>query len=316
MVNTQLLLKEKGVSPNHTILVSDSHPLCFRIGLDIEAKPFLEFRGQFLKEEIKSTDKIKVLQGELNSGISFIRFGLLDSCFEPTFYRFSDDMVNSSWDATSDSDAYAYLKNRYFLWTRMFESFHNLTIPEVQGLIGELMFLKEFSIPKYGIEKAIMGWSGSEGDSKDYSYDDVWYEIKAVSSHKRAISISSCEQLDSDVKGYLIVYILDKRSQCYNGISLNKLVTETSKQINSSHILEEFKNKLLLRGLSFSQPSDISSEEPDAAKTEFEIIDQKCFLIDEKFPKIKRSDVDSRISKVSYQINLDAIQDLNLKGCL
>lgn len=81
---------------------------------------------------------------------------------------------------------------------------------EVIGLIGELLFLKDYCFPIYGISIGLNGWSGPEPTHKDFSYKNEWYEIKSINSFKNTVSISSIEQLDSLVEGKLVVYSFEK----------------------------------------------------------------------------------------------------------
>ena len=107
-----------------------------------------------------------------------------------------------------------------------------LSVIEIMGLIGELLFLKDYSFGKYGMRSAILGWSGTEPTHKDFSYDDEWYEIKCIDTHKTAVNISSLEQLDSVVDGKLVIIKLEKMSASFDGLSLNKLIKEVKAQIN------------------------------------------------------------------------------------
>ena len=91
------------------------------------------------------------------------------------------------------------------------------------GLIGELLFLKNILFEKYGIEKSIEGWSGQDRTRKDFSYEDKWYEAKAISFNKDTVAISSLEQLDSEISGELAIILLEKMSPSYLGVTLNQL---------------------------------------------------------------------------------------------
>ena len=51
---------------------------------------------------------------------------------------------------------------------------------QILGLMGEILFLREFLIPKYGEKMALLGWSGQELTHKDFSYANEWYEIKTI----------------------------------------------------------------------------------------------------------------------------------------
>ena len=91
------------------------------------------------------------------------------------------------------------------------------------GLIGELLFLRDYMIPTYGEDNALLSWSGSELTHKDFSLKDCWYEVKAISTGKGSVRISSLEQLQSSIEGELAVFQLEKMSPVYDGVTINKL---------------------------------------------------------------------------------------------
>lgn len=102
---------------------------------------------------------------------------------------------------------------------------------EVLGLIGELLFLKDFAFKVYGVSTGLNGWSGPEPTHKDFSFENNWYEIKTINSYKNSVSISSLEQLDSEFDGHLIVYTMEKMSPSFNGVKLNSLVANINELI-------------------------------------------------------------------------------------
>ncbi len=59
-----------------------------------------------------------------------------------------------------------------------------LSESEIMGLMGELLFLRDFLFEKYGKGEALKSWSGQELTHKDFSYNNKWYEVKAIHSGK------------------------------------------------------------------------------------------------------------------------------------
>ena len=59
----------------------------------------------------------------------------------------------------------------------------------IQGLFGEMYFLKNYMIPKFGINSAIFSWSGPEQTSKDFSLENNWFEIKTISAKSSLVKI-------------------------------------------------------------------------------------------------------------------------------
>ena len=87
---------------------------------------------------------------------------------------------------------------------------------EIVGLLGELLFMDDHMIPQYGVATALASWMGPEKTHKDFSTENMWYEIKTINSGKTTVRISSLEQLDGDIEGQLVVYDLEKMSPSFN----------------------------------------------------------------------------------------------------
>lgn len=205
---------------------------------------------------------------------------------------------------------YRLLRDRYLQWKKLFINAKKDLLSEFQilGLIGEILFLKEFLIPKYGEKVALQGWSGQELTHKDFSYDKEWYEIKTILDASVSIKISSLEQLDSDLPGKLSVYKLEKMSPEFTGISLNSLVHETAESFSGTELRDTFLDKVSSQGFSFREEYD------DFVYRQKEIMH---FCVDGDFPRLCRKDVPKAILKATYEIALtemapfkcDTIQD-------
>lgn len=65
-----------------------------------------------------------------------------------------------------------------------------LSASEIKGLLGELFFLQTYLAPMYGIEKAAISWTGPRLLPQDFIIDDIWYEVKTISSSRDSVKIS------------------------------------------------------------------------------------------------------------------------------
>jgi hypothetical protein len=175
---------------------------------------------------------------------------------------------------------------------------------QIKGLLGELMFLKEFAFEKYGIRDAIIGWSGTEPTHKDFSYGDEWFEIKTINDGKSTISISSIEQLDSISNGKLVIYELQKMSPTFNGLSLNNFVAQIKEQIIDEDTLDILENKLLQAGYIYS---------PNYDDFVFCLMGNNAYDVNENFPRIKRENIPSEIVSVKYEIFISSIEKFIIK---
>ena len=293
------------VKENLKIRVNETHPLDLFLGKSEDGYPYLEFEGYFKNKKVLGTSTIAVRQYASDNGKKSIFFLLTDLQLINNFCAFVDDMVISSDEIDNPDTGYTFLTDRFQTWKRTFGSHPKLSTSEVQGLIGELLFLKDTCIPKYGESTAVAGWSGSEKTSKDFSFEDFWYEIKTTSNSKRSITITSLGQLESTQPGYLVTYILDKRSEIGSGIELNSLVHEIDNSFKNVESKIIFRQKLFDAGYILGQP-----DTDNYSSQIYELIACKMFKVDDKFPIIRRKDIDQRISSVSYGISLNDIEEL------
>lgn len=149
------------------------------------------------------------------------------------------------------------------------------------------------------MEKGLNGWSGPEPTHKDFSYKEVWFEIKSINSFKNSVSISSLEQLDSELPGHLVVYNFEKMSSSFAGITLNKLVALISKTLQYETDRDIFFAKLKQVGYSYNEVYD---------NYVYNLIKVDSYLVDDRFPRIKADTLPSGITKVQYDVLLSMIE--------
>ncbi len=275
---------------SHYLRVDEKHPLELLIGLNDKGQKTLRFLGEFKRTQVKSTKSIEVNHYKINDKYA-INFSLEDNQYEDLFYIFCNDMIDSSRYTTIDK-GYSFLVNRYEKW----KGFSNTTRKflsefEIKGLLGELFFMKNHLFKLYGVSKTISGWTGTEPTKKDFSYDDVWFEIKTVS--KDTIYISSLEQLESNNIGYLVVYSIEKLSPEANEVSLNKLANEILSIVENANDLSQ----LMLK---FAEIGYYMEDYYDSYVYRF--ASTNYYEVNQNFPKIDKQSLPSAISNVKYEI--------------
>ena len=256
------------------------------IGKDDKGRYAFKFRGQYVPTRIFGSEVISVEQYEDDNSYSLI------------FLLEKEDLLDG---ITDQVEGYRAVCNRYTSWKRLFKPNHgDMTEPEIMGLIGEMLFLKDEMIPMYGTDKAIDSWTGPEKTSKDFSIDSIWYEVKAVSAGKDAVCISSIEQLDSNVDGCLAVYKLEKMSPGYDGVKLSSLANEIMTLISNDFYKEMFARKLMSYGFDWSSDYDnFVYSQSSFAK----------YIVSEGFPRIMRNSIALPIVKVQYELMLSNIEE-------
>ena len=257
-----------------------------------------EYRGAFTPIKVKCSELILVEQFKHDSFNSICFLLEKDELLE-RFSIFCQDLADAVDGITDVNQGYKEICNRFFSWKKLFKpSTGNLTEPEIMGIIGELLFLKDTMIPTFGVEKAIESWMGPEKTHKDFSFDDKWIEIKTVSSGKELVKISSIEQLDGNENGSLVVFALEKMSTNYKGLKLNNIVNELLINIHNQFVRDVFMSKLSTYGYEGS---------PEYDNYVYEKTDYLTFAVTEDFPRLRRDLLPRAIAKSQYEIILSEL---------
>ncbi len=291
-------------SPGYYSLIDIEHPLSIYIGLDEQSHYALEFRGEFTPTRIKSSHSIGVKQ-QKREDFSTIIFYLADPEMLDNFCVFCEDIINSTKSVSDCKSGYNVLINRFYSWKKMFQTQRSILTPyEIMGLIGELLFLKNFMFTTHSIDLSLQAWSGRDLTHKDFSLDNYWYEVKAMSVGKPSVKISSLEQLNSCNDGELAVYSMEQMSPAYDGVSLNKLATSIINTLKSDENKDSFIRTLIESGFSFDSVYD---------EFVYEVISLDRYIVDSTFPKLTKEDVSDAISKVQYEILISEIQTYKIE---
>lgn len=219
-------------------------------------------------------------------------------------YIFKDIFNTIDFNGT-EQNAFKALCHRYEHWqqllSRLPDSFGRL---KQQGLLAELLVLRDNLIPNYGVDKALEMWQGPKGAKQDFILPESWIEVKSTNLGKREIHISSLEQLDSPISDGELSVVTLQESNAYdaNAICLSTVIDEIESEINDDLIAIDFKEKLLLVGYGQNKENELY----------FRVCDIENYKVNEEFPKIKRNTISTAITKVSYTLNLEAISNFKI----
>lgn len=254
--------------------------------------------------KMESTKQLRVTQGEESKGVYWTCFDLLNKEAEPVFYSFCSNLLEAIEGTANESEALNKLKLRYVIWKSFFKKELTGNVPWeiIQGLFGELYFMKNFMFVKYGIPASVRAWSGSEALSKDYAIGTDWYEIKTVGVNSSCVHINSVAQLSSDTAGHLAIVRTEKMaSEFSNGeSSILELLEGILQTISDETVENIFSSKVASYGISISDP---------AFSVKFDVKDVKRYSITEDFPRVTLKEVPyPEIINVSYDISIAAIQ--------
>ena len=275
--------------------VSENHRVELYIGHDEQNRPALKFRGHFTPDRMPGTAIIAVQQFR-GQDFNTLIFSLLDSAAETVFLRFCEDIVDLTATIVDASTCYRLIRDRYLLWKRLFVNARRELLSESQilGLIGELLFLKDYVVQHYGLRDGLYSWSGPESTHKDFSCGNDWYEVKTTTNN--TVKISSLEQLDSESAGTLVIYSMEKMSPQYNGIKLNELVAKVKGLLQQeAELYDAFVD--LLANLGYSIRDEYDNYVYQKRELSF-------YTVDGDFPRIARSDVSPAIVKGTYDLDI------------
>ncbi len=253
--------------------------------------------------DLSSTLVIDVFVGIRKDGRYGITYSLMDDSLLDLFIHFVEDMIAGAESIVDDSKAAQYVVKRFMLWQKVFSKNNggHLSFEDIKGLIGELIFLKEYMFSKYDETSALGAWSGTEMTDQDFAIGDVWYEVKTTVSGSPTVKISSVEQLDCLNDGYLIVVTLDKTSESDSSrITINSLYKILCDSFRIKDNTEKFKNRMLAYGYVFEKYYD---------KIGFKYKGYDMYRVGTTFPCIRSSHIPAAASKVKYELSLSSIQE-------
>ncbi|TGY41128.1 PD-(D/E)XK motif protein [Clostridium sartagoforme] len=280
--------------------VDEDHPVDIYLGYSEDNFPSMSIYLEGRPVKVNSSSAIEVELRKKNETSVNLTFKLLDKDKLTIFYKFCEDIIESTRNAKCSSYL-AYIIARWNKWRSMFKRQNTelLTENQVVGLIGELLFLRDYMIITYGKKDALISWGGPSKSHKDYEIKDTWYEIKTVRQGASKVKISSIEQLDSNLEGNLVVYTLEATNENVEGcIRLNSLVNELLIIFEEFEMMSLFQSKLIEVGYSCEEEYD---------NYNYRFINRTIYTVKEGFPRISLSDLIEGVVGVSYDISLENI---------
>ena len=305
---------EKPPADVNTLLAHKNHPLHLYWGVDS--------KGQYLfvidvaessqpdKKELPDLEGIKTWKTVYNKRCRLVL--LLNEVKNwELFCALCEDLMRASQTFEEERAAIAVVVRRLRRWQEFLKNHHDriLTLEEIKGLLGELIFLEGSVASKFGWDDAISFWKGPEGAPQDFAIHTTAVEVKCQSgSSKAVVKISSVDQLDPQLPvGYLVVHTLataDERSDEF--FTLNSKVAEIRRMLDSSSdaTRERFENLLFLAKYYVHERYD---------DYVFQRVSTRSFLLADGFPRLVHDNVAVGIQNVRYDLELDACAPFEAK---
>lgn len=263
----------------------------------------LSFMSKMAPPTIESTSILRVVQGCEDKGTYWTSFDLHNNNLKEAYFSFCENMIESIIGVRNESEGLNLLKRRFITWKKLFQktSAKDISKETLMGAFGELMVLKEIIAPKYGVESAIQAWGGSDMQSKDFTLNDTWYEVKSIGANADSIHISSLAQLSSDRVGHLVVIRTESVSSEFNGkcSAVIDIIKEILLAVSNENIENLFIRKIQGLGIDVLG-KDITDK--------FVVKSVKSYRVEEGFPRITEKNVPHfEIIDVNYIISAAAI---------
>lgn len=288
------------------VRVDSNHKHNIYVGKNIKMQKTIVVIGEAESFLVKSTNSIDVNLNQRSDGNYALSFTLLDSYYESIFLKFCEDIISST-ASVPPINVIGYTAKRWLVWLQLFKKASGSILSEekIRGLVGELLFIKKYLVPKHGIEEALKFWVGPEGNPKDFITEDSWFEIKTTTPSKKTVMISSLEQLTSDNDGNLVVIrIQSTSSKDIRGFNLNDLVTEIIAIAEHDLVFEDLYRKLQDVGYSYSE---------EYLNYCFKYESTSMYIVNDQFPRIDRNLVDESIVNASYELLLSGLEKVKVE---
>ena len=305
MINIQKLFKEMpSTIYNNQRKINIDTKIKVYYGLSNEGLLRISFLSSCRPHQLESTKLIRVLQLNESENVYWTCFDLLDNNAESAYYLLIEDLIQSIMDCSTENSCLLAIKNRFLIWKKMLGRANSGEMSEekVKGLFGELFFLYNYMVQNYGINDAISSWGGPNDNSKDFTLNNNWFEIKTVGTGVNEVKISSLTQLDSNIPGKLSIIRVESMSEAYSDgmSSLEEIVEKILSFIEDLSLKELFISKL--DKLKYS-PADSS------IKLKFKVHTLDLYNVNEDFPRICIKDIKyQEICKASYSLYIKAIE--------
>ena len=280
--------------------IDDNHPLDFYLGMDVSGDRVLLLIIQDEETVPVQSQAINVVCRKRHDGQWALMFRLVRSELGRVFSHLCEDLVESSRKLSDTTNPARFVLARFERWQRLLKHGHTGLLDEsaLRGLICELLYLRQISIPRYGLAPAIKGWLGPLDAAQDFYYPDGYFEVKSIRTGSSRVIISSADQLDDTVEPLdLVAVILDPADrESADAFCLPDIIS------NMRHLLEEdpvalstFEERLLAAG--YIDSDEYKNLFFKAGKFRF-------FTVCDGFPRIMRSSLSSGINKVTYELDL------------
>lgn len=218
------------------------------------------------------------------------------------FLGLCETLIGSLKEVTDPATALAVALAHLKRW-KAFLSGRNarlLSPEEVRGLFGELHVLRRLYHDTLPQAAAVDAWLGPDDSHQDFIFGDRAIEVKSLSGRERStVRISSEDQLESTLPElFLLTQRLSDMPDADQALSLNSMVSLIESELSMAEAIEQFADKLA--GIGYTPLAEYD-------RPRFMVSGLQGYRVADGFPRLIRSKVPTGITRVAYEIMLEAI---------
>lgn len=291
----ELMLQQQ--FPAHKRIAAD-YPLDLYAEISIDHRPGLLAISKDPITTPPKYDAVDVKVGLRNDGRWAVSIVLTRAELRPLFVRLCNDVIESGLSCRPSNNAGQFVLARLSRWRQLLKMGFDglLKENEIQGLIGELLFLSK-AINVFGPQNGVNSWKGPLDAPRDFECPSGSFEIKTVRAGSVSIHISSIDQLDvaAGARLTLVVYELIRADgRQADAITLPGVIKDIRKQIEDEEAASlEFEDKLLAAGY---------LERPEYESIRFKKISDRFYSVLPDFPRLARTGLPHAITDARYDL--------------
>lgn len=240
-----------------------------------------------------------------NGGASTLLFLLNDKMYLGVFHEFCKGLASTVFEGSDDVERAKRAVAHTWLWQRFLRSRRSgLSDAEQRGLVGELVFMRDFAFPAIGVEASVQSWGGPMGNPKDFTWGDTAVEVKThlVAAHA-SISFSSEWQLDPSGFASAWLYVLEMAASGPNSTTAETLTTVLSdvrRQVREEALGELAQFDTLVEATGYTP-------ETQADENAWERGPWRRTAVTDDLPAIRGSNLPVGVEKVKYAVRYDIL---------
>lgn len=251
---------------------------------------------------------IEIEQYQTSNGYRLV-LKLNDNSDWDIFLNLCIDLIQATEGIDNQKAMLGVVYNRLQRWQKLFRKTGKklLTADEQQGLVGELYFIKQHLLNRYGEAEVFSFWRGPYGEQQDFGIGKTTVEVKT----KRGtaipyVQINSADQLECGTE-YCFLYVVTLNASpaiTEEAFTLNEIVFEIKKKIISADILDLFESLLAEAGY---------IEMPEYSENYYLISRESAYAIRDNFPRIHTNDLSDGVHSVQYKIELNVCKPYEIE---